>query len=99
MPVVPLSFEPDHPAFAGHFPGRPIIPGVLLLDRTQRAVESKTGMALEGLTAAKFLSPAIPGDVLELEYEIAESVVRFEIRCGVRRIASGRFLIAPGSVT
>ena len=47
----------------------------------------------------KFLSPAIPGDMLDMEYEIAESVVRFEIRCGARRIANGRFLIAPGAVT
>ncbi len=98
MPRVPLSLESDHPAFAGHFPGRPIAPGVLLLDRTQRAVESTTGLVLTGLPAAKFFSPAAPGDSLELEYEVAEAVVRFEIRCGIRRIANGRFLVAPGSV-
>ena len=98
MPVVLLSFEPDHPVFTGHFPGRPIVPGVMLLDRAQRTVESKTGLALEGLPVAKFLSPATPGDMLELEYEIDESCVRFDIRCGARRIATGRFLIAQGSV-
>ena len=99
MPVVPLSIESNHSVFTGHFPGRPIVPGVLLLDQTQRIVESKTWLALAGLPAAKFLAPALPGDMLELEYEVAESVVRFEIRCGVRRIAQGRFLIAPGSTT
>ena len=99
MPIVSLAIEHDHPAFIGHFPGRPIVPGVVLLDQAQRAVEASTGLALAGLPAVKFLSPAIPGDVLELEYEVAESVVRFEIRCGARRIANGRFLIAPGAVT
>lgn len=97
MPHLPLCFESDHPAFAGHFPGRPVVPGVLLLDHTLRAVEAATGLTLEGLPAAKFLSPAAPGDMLDLEYEVAESVVRFEIRCGMRRIANGRFLVAPAA--
>ncbi len=98
MPIVILSFESDHPAFIGHFPGRPIVPGIMLLDYAQRAIESQIGLALSGLPVAKFLSPAIPGNVLELEYEVAESVVRFAIRCGERRIANGRFLIAPGFI-
>ena len=98
MPIVTIFFESDHPAFIGHFPGRPIVPGVMLLDHAQHAIESQIGQALAGLPAAKFLSPAIPGNVLELEYEVAESVVRFAIRCGERRISNGRFLIAPGSI-
>ncbi len=99
MPIVPLPFESDHPAFAGHFPGRPIVPGVQLLDRTQRIVESQYGLTLAGLQVAKFLSPAGPNDALELEYEVAENHVRFEIRCGTRRIATGKFLVADGSPT
>ncbi len=96
MPRAPLSLDSDHPAFAGHFPGRPIVPGVLLLDRTQRAVESATGLVLAGLPAAKFFSPAVPGEMLELEYQVTQAAVRFEIRCGTRRIANGRFLVASG---
>ena len=94
-----LTIELNHPSFAGHFPSRPIVPGVLLLDKTQRAVELKAGIKLTGLPVAKFISPALPGEMLELEYEVAESVVRFEICCGTRRIANGRFLVAPGSDT
>lgn len=97
--IATLPFEPSHPAFAGHFPGRPIIPGVQLLDRVQRLVETRHGLVLIGLQMAKFLSPAGPGDALELEYQIADSQLRFEIRCGARRIASGQFIIAnPASV-
>jgi 3-hydroxymyristoyl/3-hydroxydecanoyl-(acyl carrier protein) dehydratase len=92
MPRVPLAVEPDHPAFEGHFPGHPIVPGVLLLDRAQRAVETATGLSLCGLPAAKFLSPAQPGDPLELAYEVDAGTVRFEILSGTRTIASGRFL-------
>ena len=97
MPIADLHFTPDHPAFAGHFPGQPIVPGVLLLEGVQRTVEAATGLALDGLAVAKFLSPAQPGDALALAYDVAGSAVRFEIRCGVRKIANGRFLVESGS--
>ncbi|MDR2839175.1 MAG: hypothetical protein LBV49_11525 [Azonexus sp.] len=89
----PLPFAPDHPAFAGHFPGLPIIPGVQLLDRAQRLIEAQYGVLLSGIQSAKFLSPAAPGDALELEYQIGEKGVMFEIRCGERKVASGQFNI------
>lgn len=84
----------DHPAYAGHFPGRPILPGVVLLDRAQKAVEQACGITVCGIAMAKFLSPALPGDALQLDFEPGESAVRFEIRSGDRRIASGRFTVA-----
>jgi 3-hydroxymyristoyl/3-hydroxydecanoyl-(acyl carrier protein) dehydratase len=89
-----ICLEPDHPAFAGHFPGRPIVPGVLLLDWAQHAIESATGQVLAGLAAAKFLSPALPGETLALEYTFDAPMVRFEILCGQRKIANGRFVLA-----
>lgn len=97
MVVAMVSFAPDHPVFSGHFPGRPIVPGVLLLDTMLRRIESDTGLAIAGIAAAKFLSPAVPGDLLELHYEVAQAAIHFEIRSGVRKIAIGRFGIASGS--
>lgn len=91
MPVVPLPFAVDHPVFPGHFPGHPIVPGVLLLDWAQAAIEAQLGRPVQALTEAKFHSPATPADRLELDFEISAYVVRFEIRCAARRIASGRF--------
>jgi 3-hydroxymyristoyl/3-hydroxydecanoyl-(acyl carrier protein) dehydratase len=91
MPVITLPFAADHPVFAGHFPGRPIVPGVLLLDWAQAAIEAQLGQRVKALAEAKFHSPATPVDVLELDFEIGVSAVRFEIRSATRRIASGRF--------
>jgi 3-hydroxyacyl-[acyl-carrier-protein] dehydratase len=91
-------FKPEHPVFAGHFPGSPIVPGVVLLDWAQQAIESRTKLMLAGIPAAKFLSPAAPDELLELDYEISETSVHFEIRCGRRRIASGRFNVAAGTI-
>jgi 3-hydroxyacyl-[acyl-carrier-protein] dehydratase len=92
-----IDFGYDHPVFAGHFPGRPIVPGVLLLDSAQQAVEKATGLVVSGIAAVKFLSPSAPGETLTLEYQIDASAVRFEIRCDVRKIANGRFLVTPDS--
>jgi 3-hydroxymyristoyl/3-hydroxydecanoyl-(acyl carrier protein) dehydratase len=95
MPVVPLPFAADHPSFAGHFPERPIVAGVLLLDWAKTAIESALGVTLHVLTEAKFRSPATPQDVLELDFEADGNIVRFDIRNAERRIANGRFQIAP----
>lgn len=88
-----IRFAPTHPALAGHFPGRPIVPGVLLLDAVQEAIEAG-GLTLAGIAAAKFLSPAVPDEPLSVDYESDGSTVRFEIGCGERKVASGRFLLA-----
>lgn len=94
MNTLPLPIAADHPAYAGHFPGRPILPGVVLLDQTQRALEQACGVRINGLALAKFLSPVLPGEALELDYETTASGLRFEIRCGTRRVASGRYTLA-----
>ncbi|WP_342617335.1 hypothetical protein [Rhodoferax sp. GW822-FHT02A01] len=88
-----LHIAADHPAFAGHFPGRPIVPGVLLLDLAKSAIESETGCLLVGLAEAKFHSPVGPGEPLELRYELRPAMVQFEIFSTTRRVASGRFLL------
>jgi len=83
---------PDHPAFAGHFPGTPIFPGVLLLDMTLHAVAGAVGIALESceIGSVKFLSPAKPGDALEIRYDFQiTGTIRFDIAAGARKIASG----------
>jgi 3-hydroxyacyl-[acyl-carrier-protein] dehydratase len=86
--TVPL----DHPAFAGHFPGTPILPGVVLLDRALQAIANASGIALDlcEISSVKFLSPANPGDVLVIEHIVSTSgTIRFEIVAGTRKIASG----------
>ncbi len=86
--TVPL----DHPAFAGHFPGTPILPGVVLLDTALHAIAEASGIELNDceISSVKFLSPANPGDELVIQHIISDSgVIRFEIAAGIRKIASG----------
>lgn len=92
---IPCSIPEHHPAFAGHFPGSPIFPGVLLLDNVIHAIGAEAGQALARceLRAVKFLSPARPGDALTLQYQLeSNSLIRFEILNGNRKIAVGEFV-------
>lgn len=89
-----LTIAPDHPAFAGHFPGHPIVPGVVLLDRILQAVcehERLNSSRLE-IQAAKFHAPVRPGQPLFLTYQEGRGgKFVFEIVAGGNKAASGSF--------
>jgi 3-hydroxymyristoyl/3-hydroxydecanoyl-(acyl carrier protein) dehydratase len=105
-----LHIAPDHPAFAGHFPGAPIVPGVVLLDAAVHALlkvfqppaaneeeRSRTGNVCE-IRSAKFLSPVGPGETLTISLDIAASgSARFEISSGSRKVAMGTLMLPSAS--
>lgn len=90
MPSLAFSIPADHPALPGHFPGQPIVPGVVLLDQAILLVETAEGLKVRGVPMAKFLSPVGPSETLSLDYEAGEASLRFEIRAADRKIATGR---------
>ena len=86
----------DHPAFAGHFPGQPLLPGVSLLAEVQEAVMRDPALAAQvgpapRLGAAKFLSPVRPGSTLTIRFHESASALRFEVAVGERTVASGHY--------
>ncbi|WHZ09764.1 MAG: hypothetical protein OJF60_000203 [Burkholderiaceae bacterium] len=95
MPTLLLEVAADHPAFSGHFPDDPVLPGVVLLDLAQQAIEVGIGHRLHGLATAKFLRPVRPGDALQLTYTPGAEAVTFELRCAGQAVANGRFVIEP----
>ena len=90
MPSLAFSIPDDHPALPGHFPGQPIVPGVVLLDQAILLVEAAEGCRIGGVPMAKFLSPVGLGETLSLDYEAGDASLRFEIRSADRKIATGR---------
>jgi 3-hydroxymyristoyl/3-hydroxydecanoyl-(acyl carrier protein) dehydratase len=87
----------NHPAFAGHFPGRPIVPGVVLLDRAIQAIGQSLGGAAApcSIANAKFLSPVGPGATLEFSWEVATNrSIRFAIARDGMAVASGTLTLA-----
>ena len=79
----------DHPAFAGHFPGMPVLPGAALLDAVLHVLEEDLAFdPVEWqITTAKFLEPVRPGDVLVVEHSANADVIRFAIRVPRARVA------------
>nr|WP_293605874.1 3-hydroxyacyl-ACP dehydratase [Polaromonas sp. UBA4122] len=101
-----LLIAPDHPAFAGHFPGAPIVPGVVLLDaavytvmQTRRASTSGDRDGIKNIcqiSSAKFLSPVGPGETLTISYTTSASgSTRFDISSGSRKVATGTLVLPP----
>ena len=77
---LPLIVRTDHPALPGHFPGRAIVPGVVLLDLAMRAIAVHIGVddlaqqAAEcEIGNAKFLSPVGPGESLVVDFDAANA--------------------------
>lgn len=90
--MLELSIATDHPAYAGHFPGQPILPGVVLLDAALHALAAVQGTATAcgQIRSAKFLSPVVPGEPLTLHYSASPAGgFRFDIRSQARTVASG----------
>ncbi|MDQ2962985.1 MAG: hypothetical protein M3R31_07485 [Pseudomonadota bacterium] len=85
-----LAIAVDHPAFAGHFPGSPVVPGVVLLDEAMFVIAAATGRAHHRIAWVKFLHPVRPGQALIVRHDIeASGAIRFEITAGVDRMVTG----------
>jgi len=92
-----LALAADHPALAGHFPGHPIYPGVVLLDAAIGAIEAHFRVRVDGIALAKFHAPVRPGMALALEAARGERDVRFELTSGEVRIATGTVRLRPAA--
>lgn len=92
-----MSFviAPDHPSLPGHFPGRPLVPGVVLLDRVLDAIEAgQAGRALGPLRLpqVKFVQPLLPGEPARVELERIDGAAprwRFRVMRDAVLLASG----------
>jgi 3-hydroxymyristoyl/3-hydroxydecanoyl-(acyl carrier protein) dehydratase len=95
--MLPTSFviAADHPCLPGHFPGRPLVPGVVVLERVLEAIEAQTGCATAAmrLPQVKFLQPLLPGEVARVELDGARPRWRFKVWRDETLLASGELAI------
>jgi 3-hydroxyacyl-[acyl-carrier-protein] dehydratase len=96
MPSITVHIAADHPAFQGHFPGNPLLPGVSLLAEVIEAVLRDAELStLVGccprIGIAKFLAPVRPDAMLDLHLHAKDGRVHFDVRQGDRPTAAGHF--------
>ena len=79
----------EHPALPGHFPGQPVVPGVLLLDWVAAALERWRGQRIAGLAQVKFQRPLLPEQDAALLLTDTGKSIHFSISHATALIASG----------
>ena len=88
-----IRIAADHPATAGHFPGNPLVPGVVLLDEVITAVRAWSAAfdAPVYIEQVKFLIPVAFGQSLDLEARFARgAALEFTLWVDGRIATSGR---------
>lgn len=85
-----LRVAPEHPCLAGHFPGHPLVPGVVLLEHVARALRDWRQLRLARIVQTKFFAPLYPDETAELTLLERSGRLYFELRrenqlvtCGV----------------
>jgi len=85
----------NHPAFDGHFPGQPVMPGVALLAQVlEAALNEPTLRACVGneprLAVVKFLARVGPGAALTIDFFVGPRTLDWRVGDGARDLASGQ---------
>ena len=95
-----LSISHDHPSLAGHFPGYPVVPGVVLLNEVLDTLRrgSTASLLVTGLSMVKFTSPLRPGEFVTIRVD-EEGAGRATFSCQVdtRLVASGAIEFTSGT--
>jgi acyl-coenzyme A synthetase/AMP-(fatty) acid ligase len=86
-----LCIDASHPSLPGHFPGHPLVPGVVLLERVE-AMLREHGARVVAFPSVKFSRPVLPGEAFSLRVEIADNT------SGRFTIAGARGLAASGTL-
>src|SRR5262247_1681635 len=79
-----FRFDADDPTFAGHFPSRPLLPGVFQLEMARAAAEwaLDRSLAVREVCRAKFMRPILPGEIVRLDLKWSEEGGVVQVRAG-----------------
>ena len=91
----------DHPSLPGHFPGAPLVPGVIILDEVVAAFDEwRRDSQLSGVRSVKFLAPLNPEQPFTISLSATRkdaSEVSFCCRVDERVIVEGRLAVIWGA--
>ncbi len=77
-----FCFPADDPIFVGHFPTRPLLPGVCQLEIARFAAEMALNcpLAVREIVKAKFLRPIIPAETVRVELKLSSKADTIQVR-------------------
>jgi len=80
--IFEFRFPASDPTFAGHFPLRPLLPGVFQPEIARVAAELVLNhtLAVQEITKAKFLRPIIPDETVRVELKLSEKADMIQAR-------------------
>jgi len=88
--------DASHPSLPGHFPGDPVVPGVVILDEVLHALaEWQPQAKVTGFTTVKFLQPLLPEESFSIEFQAAKTGrLKFECKKNQNLFANGVISLA-----
>ena len=89
-----FSIPHTHPALAGHFPGHPIVPGVLILETVLASARQQEEQQIRGVAQAKFTSVLLPDERCLITFSRSSQGPRFSCMVDDRPVASGLLTLA-----
>jgi 3-hydroxymyristoyl/3-hydroxydecanoyl-(acyl carrier protein) dehydratase len=96
-PTAHFCIAVDHPALPGHFPGAPVVPGVLLLAEGLRQLELLVASSIHSrrIESAKFLQPVAAGATITAKLTVAGGGrARVEFWVAGTLVAHLKFIVA-----
>lgn len=88
----------SHPALPGHFPGAPVVPGVLLLAAGLQQLETHCGRSFQcrRIVRAKFLQPVAPGDPISASLKLdVTGLASLDLHVGDLLVAQATLVFLP----
>jgi len=87
--------DSTHPCLAGHFPGNPVVPGVIILDYARNQLQQwRPQCRIRALAHAKFFKPLYPEQVFSIKLiQTSPSLVKFECNNTEEKLVVGTFII------
>lgn len=88
----------DHPCLPGHFPGHPLVPGVVVLEQVLHAVCEDSGLPLGALRLpqVKFLAPLYPGQQARVQLQGQRPRWKFTVEHAGQLLVRGEVVLDDG---
>ena len=103
--IAHMTLDEEHLAFQGHFPARPIVPGIFLIEAMAQTLAygylfenpDKSSVLLVGIKEARFRHPAFPNQRLEIE--VWRRGAKLKLLCGVGHVRYDGKTIAEATLS